>query len=355
MINYRTQPIEVDALRELMQLMAAAAGCDPEAARTIAETHLESDLRGISVQGLNHLVFSHIPDMLKGKIDPSGKPNIINEGETFAFIDGNNGPGPVAAFFAADMAAKKARDKGVSVIGIRRSHDIFQVGLYVERIARQGLIGFAFTDDPTPVIAALGGCRAVMGCNAMAIAVPTQKDPFLLDFSPAATGSTPVRFARRYGTALPEGVAVDADGNPTTNPHAVGDGDGYQPEKGAILPAGSKGYGLLLVIDFLSGALMSCNMGTDHFTQPGAIKGHFFIAIDPSIFGSIDEFRQAVSNRIKSLKEAQTAPGVSEIRTPGEGSFKRRGKSLAEGKVLIDAEVWKDTLRLCNELSVKVP
>lgn len=241
MINYRTQPIEVDVLRELMQQMTAAAGCDAEAAQTITETHLESDLRGISVQGLNHLVFSHIPDMLQGKIDPSSKPHIAKEGETFALIDGNNGPGPVTAFFAADVAAKKARAKGLSVVGIRNSHDIFQVGLYVERIARQDLIGFAFTDDPTPVIAALGGCRPVMGCNAMAIAVPSQKDPFVLDFAPTATGSTFVRFAKRHKIALPEGVAVDADGNPTTDPHKVGDGDGYQPDKGAILPAGSKG------------------------------------------------------------------------------------------------------------------
>jgi L-2-hydroxycarboxylate dehydrogenase (NAD+) len=355
LINYRTRSIKVDVLRELMQQMAAAAGCDAQAARTIAETHLESDLRGISVQGLNHLVFSHIPDMLKGKINPSGKPKIVKEGDTFALIDGNNGPGPVSAFFAADVAVKKAGKKGVGVVGICNSHDIFQVGLYVERIARQDLIGFGFTDDPTPVIAALGGCRPVIGCNAMAIAVPAREDPFLLDFAPTATGSTFVRYAKRYGVDLPDGVAVDADGNPTTDPHAVGDGDGYQPEKGAILPAGSKGYGLLLVIDFLSGALTGCQMGTDHCTLPGAIKGHFFMAIDPMIFGDPKEFRQAVSHRIQSLQQAQAAPGVSAIRTPGEGSFKKRKKNLSAGEVLIDAELWKDTLSLCRKLGVKVP
>ena len=221
--------------------MAKIAGCDAKAAQTIAETHLESDLLGISVQGLNHMVFSHIPDMLKGKIDPSGKPCIVKEGETYAFIDGNNRPGPVTAFFAADVAAKKAIEKGLSAIGISNSHDIFQVGLYVEHITRQGLIEFAFTDDPTPAI----------GCNALAIAVPTKKDPILLDFAPTATGSTIVRFTKRYRKALTEGVTVDADGNPTTDPQVVGDADGYQSEKEAILPAGSKGYGLLLVIDFL--------------------------------------------------------------------------------------------------------
>ena len=78
------------------------------------------------------------------------------------------------------------------------------------------------------------------------------------------------------------------------------------------------------------------------------------MAINPSICGSPDHFRQAVSNRIQSLKEAKTAPGVSEIRTPGERSFERRKKNLAEGKVLIDKELWKDTVSLCNKLGVKI-
>jgi L-2-hydroxycarboxylate dehydrogenase (NAD+) len=309
----------------------------------------------VSVQGLNHLVNSHIQKIAKKKEAPASKPSIAKEGETFLLVDGNNGPGPIAAFFAVDLAIKKAKKTGSCIAGIKNSHDIYQVGLYVERIAREGLVGFVYSDDVVPVVAPLGGCKPVIGSNPMAIAIPTEAEPFLLDFAPCATLPTYVRYSKRYEASLPEGVVVDGDGNPTTDPNAVCDGAGYQGDKGAINPLGNKGYGLLLVIDFLSGAFVGCDMGMDHVNKPGSRKGHFFMVIDPTIFGSLEDFKQAVGGRIQQLKASKTAPGTSEIRIPGERSFQNRKRSLREGQVFIDEKLWEDTVTLCNELGVKVP
>ena len=355
MINRETRPIAVDALRKLMERILLAGGCDAETSQILADVHLESDLRGVSVQGLNHLVNSHIQKLRKRKEDPNGKPRIEKEGDTFALVDGNSGPGPIAAFFAVDLAVKKAKKTGCCIVGIRNSHDIYQVGLYVERIAREGLVGFVYSDDVVPVVHPLGGSEPVIGSNPMAVAIPTENEPFLLDFAPCATLPTYVRYSKRYGTELPAGVSVDSEGNPTTDPIAVCDGAGYQGDKGAISPLGNKGYGLLLVIDFLSGAFVGCDMGMDHIYKPDSRKGHFFMAINPAIFGDLEIFRQAVSGRIQQLKDSKKAPGVSEIRVPGERSFKNRNRAFREGSVLIDTELWKDTVALCNELGVEVP
>ena len=202
MINRETRPIAVDALRKLMEQMLLAVACDAETARELANVHLEADLRGVSVQGLNHLTNSHIPKLKKKKEDPAGKPSIVKETDACALVDGASGPGPIAAYFAADLAVRKAKKTGCCVVGITNSHDLYQAGLYVERIAREGLVGFVYSDDVVPVVHPLGGSEPVIGSNPMAIAVPTESDPFLLDFAPCATLPTYVRYSKRYGLSL---------------------------------------------------------------------------------------------------------------------------------------------------------
>ena len=355
MLNRETRQVRVDALRQLMEELLAAAGCDAETAAAIANVHLEADLRGIGVQGLNHLVNSHVPKLRAGKADPGGKPHIAEEGEAFALIDGANAPGPIAGLFAADVAARKGRQAGSCIVGVTNSHDMYIAGYYAERIARAGLVGFVFSDDVVPVVHPLGGAEPVIGSNPMAIAMPTETEPFLLDFAPCATLPTYVRYAKRYGVALPEGVACDSEGRPTTDATKVCDGAGYQTGVGAISPLGNKGYGLLLAIDFLSGAFVGCDMGPDHATAPGARKGHFFMSANPAVFGALGDFERAVSGRIRQIKDTKTAPDVSEIQVPGERSFAARAEALRMGEVAVDAVCWKDTAKLAGELGVMVP
>jgi len=222
-------------------------------------------------------------------------------------------------------------------------------------MARAGVVGFVLSDDVVPVVHPLGGVEPVIGSNPMAIGVPTETEPYIIDFAPCATLPTHVRYAKRYGKTLPEGVVADAQGGRTTDPREVCDGDGFQPHTGAINPLGNKGYGLLLVIDFLAGAFVGCAMGTDHALKPGAMKGHFFMAADPAKFGGLTAFKRAVSGRIKQVKESTKAPGVGEIRVPGERSFASRGRALRDGKVTIDEICWEDALKLAAELEIDVP
>ncbi len=96
----------------------------------------------------------------------------------------------------------------------------------------------------------MDGCSACIGApqrlvNGPSSGVPTETEPFIIDFAPCATLPTHVRYAKRYGKTLPEGVVADAQGGRTTDPKEVCDGDGFQPHTGAINPLGNKGYGLL--------------------------------------------------------------------------------------------------------------
>ncbi|MEM6905394.1 MAG: Ldh family oxidoreductase [Pseudomonadota bacterium] len=355
MLNHRSRPVKIDTLRAFMEELLAAVGFDPATAETVANIHLESDLRGVHVQGFNHLINSHLQYYLEGKADPHGKPEIAREGPSFALINGNSGPGPIAALFACDVAVEKAKAAGSAIVGINNSHDLFHAGLYAERVARHDLIAMLFSDDVVPVVHPLGGTEPIIGSNPLAWAAPTGGDPYLIDFTPCATLPTYVRYSRRYGGEMDSSLVADADGNPTTDPHRVSIGLGHAEHTGAINPGGNKGYGMLLMIDFLSGAFVGADMGMDHVTKKGAQKGHLLIAMDPAMFGSTEAFKTAVDARIQAIKSSKKAPGIDEIRVAGEGSFARRRQAIAAGQVMIDTFCWEDALALASDLGVEVP
>ena len=189
----------------------------------------------------------------------------------------------------------------------------------------------------------------------VAWAAPTGGDPFLIDFTPCATLPTYVRYSRRYGAEMDPSLVADADGKPTTDPHKVSIGLGHAEGLGAINPGGNKGYGMLLMIDFLSGALVGADMGLDHVTKKDAKKGHLMIAMDPGMFGSTAHFKAAVDARIEAIKSSKRAPGVDEIRVAGEGSFARRRRALERGAVKIDRFCWDDAVALAERLGVSPP
>lgn len=355
MMNLKTTTVKLDGLRKMMEGMLAAAGCDAETAKALADLHLEADMRGVGVQGLSHLVNSHIPHLRNGKIDPAGKPKIVRETDTSALIDGNNGPGPIAGVFAADLAARKAKKAGIAAVGVVNSNDMFIIGYFADRMAEAGAIALVFSDDEVCGVHPIGGADPVIGTNPMAIAVPTDEEPFVHDFTPTAYLPTYTRYAKRYGVAIPEGSAVDAEGRPTVDPKAVWGSGEKNVRMGAISPLGNKGYGLLLAIDFLSGALVGCDMGTDHESKKNPSKGHAFIALDAGLFVTQDQFRRAVSGRIRKLKGSRTAPGVREIRVPGERSHQSRKRAIETGEVTLDRICWEDAKKLARELGVATP
>ena len=356
MFNDRYVQITLDQYHDIATDLLRAAGCSNETAEILAENHMDSDLRGVGVQGMNHLVFDHIPQMLMGRVKPDKKPNVIKEDTSYALIDGNRGPGQLAAYLAVEIACKKAKDSGICMVGIRNSNDLFRAGRYVEMIAEQGLIGFLFSDDAMPIVHPLGGAAPVIGANPMAIGVPGDNVPFVIDFAPCSTLTTWIRYSQYYGDRLPEGWATDKNGNPTTDATKVSNGREYSQDAGAINPGGNKGYGLLLAVDFLAGALTGSHMGVEHQRRfPEDIKGHLLIAIDPGAFGDPRVFIKAVRTRMDEIKNSRKAQGSSEIRIPGERSYAAREKALAENKVKIDLFLWEDIKKLCAKLNVTVP
>jgi|SRR5579862_174973 len=353
MAERKTRIVRPEILRDLMERMLHAAGCEAEAAAIAAGVFLEADLRGIGLQGLDHLP-TMIQSLRSGKTIGSAKPRIVKEGDAFALIDGGAGPGQVAAILAADLAAAKAGKAGVASIGIMNSSDIFMIGFYSERIARAGCVGFVFSDAVPLLVHAHGGVEGVLGTNPLSIAVPTEgANPLVLDISTSAWSGSRVRQAAYHDELVPEGIGVDREGRSTRRATEI--------RKGALSPmAAHRGFGLSLCVALLSGPLVGAQVGkalADSLNvRPGGPvgKGHLFLAFDPACFGDPGAFRRSASAYIQEIKSSRKAPGVTEIRVPGDRAFAARDRSMREGVTIYDV-VWKNTEKLAEELGVRMP
>src|SRR5690606_8255515 len=147
-----------------------------------------------------------------------------------------------------------------------------------------GLVGMVFSNAWPPRVHAVGGIDRVLGTNPLAIGIPNDGDPVVVDMATSATAIGHVRMASHAGQGIPPGVAIDGGGKPTTDPAAA--------IAGALSPlGGAKGFGLGLCVALLSGPVIGAVLGDrlDRVSGQGdgeaGQRGHLFIALDPAAFG----------------------------------------------------------------------
>jgi ureidoglycolate dehydrogenase (NAD+) len=151
--------------------------------------------------------------------------------------------------------------------------------------------------------------------------------------------------ARIENQPLEPGLAVDADGNPTTDPHAARAGI---PLGGPTY--GYKGYGLALMIDLLCGAMNGMTYGRhlnnmyEDLDRPRKI-GHLMIAIDPGRFAGGETLEATVDAMVKDLKTQ------GEILHPGEPELIAEKERRASG-IPIDNEAFADMIAWSKKLGV---
>lgn len=353
MTERKTVIVSVPVLRDYMERLLLSVGCERINAEIAADVFLEADMRGVGLQGLDHM-HSMIRGIRNGHIDPKGIPRVKNEGAAFVLIDGARGPGQAAAVLAADLGVKKAREAGTCAVGIVNSSDIFMLGYYAERIAKAGLIGFVFTSS-APLVHPHGGIDRILGTNPLALAFPTADNfPVIIDMATSALSASRVRQASYFGEDVPDGVGVDELGKPTCDPAIM------RP-RGAIGPfGGHKGFALALAVALLSGPLVGAEVGLALRTWltdaqgPQGIWGHFILVVDPACFGDTGAFRVATSAYLNEIKASRKAEGIAEILIPGARALATREKSQREGVTLYEV-VWMRAQELAQELKVLVP
>ena len=250
----------------------------------------------------------------------------VHETEASALIDGGNHVGYYAVHHAAEVAIEKAKHNKFAVVGLYNSQLSGRNAYYVEKIVKHDLVGI-HTASASPVVAPMGGTRPVLGTNPFCIGFPSARGPVIFDMGTASTMLGEVILRSRLNEALPEGVAIDAQGRPTTDAHAA--------LEGAILPfGGHKGYGLSFTIQAL-GLLAGAAMGRGRVND----YAFLFIVFDPGLLVPTAQFKRETEELIQRIKATPRQPGVDEILIPSERSFRTREIARREG-IAVDRKVY---------------
>ncbi|GHU07332.1 sulfolactate dehydrogenase [Alphaproteobacteria bacterium] len=253
---------------------------------------------------------------------------IERETKVSAVLDGGKNPAIVVAKMAVDIATQKAKGNGIAIVGARNTFSSNGAqSYYVEQIAKQDLIGVMMSRSPGSV-APFGSIDPLFGTNPIGYGFPTETDPIVFDGATSAMTFYGLVVAKAHGEKLPEGVATDKDGNPTTDPSAVIDG-------GAIVPFGNshKAAGFGMFVELMAGPLIG-GAYLDHKTFDKE-WGSTIIAIDPSIFVDLDVFKKNCSDFVEVIRKSRTRPN-EQIYFPNDKS--RRNYALAEKSGMVDVD-----------------
>jgi len=305
-----------------------------------ANALINAELVGAPTHGLSRLKM-YCDRINKKVINPKPKIKIKKISQSIAHIDADNSIGFVAADIGIKHAINNAKKTGFGLVGIKKSGHYGLSGYYAEKAVKKNLIAFCFTNAP-PAIAPHGAKKSLFGTNPICFGTPTSsKVPFILDTSVSVINRGKIRVAARSGKKIPEGVALDKNGKPTT--------DAKKALAGVQLPiAGFRGSGLAWMVDILSGVLTGGNHGGkvkdpfDDFSGPQNI-GHLFIVIKPNLF--VNNYNQRIKENIKRIKKLPKIKGVKKILYPGQNKLERYKKNLKKA-ITIPKNILEDLKKL---------
>jgi LDH2 family malate/lactate/ureidoglycolate dehydrogenase len=217
-------------------------------AERIAECIVLADLRGVSTHGVFR-VATYLKRLRLGLFEPNPAIVVERVGQAVAAIDGGNSFGMVVATRAKDAAIAIACETGIGMAAVRRSTHFGMAACYPMQAIAAGMIGIVWT-NASPALPPRDGRAPFFGTSPMAHGVPAgEEEPFLLDMAMTVLARGSVFLAKGRGERIPEGLALDAEGRPTSDP------DAFLADSSMLAFGGVKGASLSFLMDILAGVL----------------------------------------------------------------------------------------------------
>ncbi len=343
--------IDADLLKNFCCDVLLKLGITKESADIVSDHLVWADLMGISSHGVTRLGI-YVKRIQTGLTNAKPNIHIVRESPSMAVLDGDNGLGQVVGVKAVELAIEKANKVGVGVVAVRHTTHFGCAGYYALKAIEKDMIGVVMSNAPS-TMAPWGARVPYLGTNPIAFGIPTREfPPILLDMATSIVARGKIILAAKEGKTIPEGWAVDPEGEFTTDPESA--------LKGAVLPfGGPKGSGIALMIDILSGILSGAEFGShigslyDDFSKPQNV-GNFIMVFNIENFCPVNEFKERVELMRQEIKSLPKAKGVDEILLPGELEFRRYVENKRSG-IQLGPEVIKELKEVGKLLSVNFP
>ena len=340
--------VDADGLRAVVADLFQARGTRESDAAAVADALVWANLRGIDSHGV-----SRVPRYLelfdKGESVADAVPTVTRPRAAIAIIDAHAAPGPVALNRAADEAVAAARTCGVGWASVRGTVHTGAIGYYTSRAAQAGMAAIGVVAG-VPNMAYAGARGAAVATSPLSVAVPAGRHELvLLDMATAVMALGRIAQLKAAGKELPPGVALTADGEPTTDPAL------------AKVPApvgGPKGSGMSLVFEMLASGLAANPIVPAYHSGTKEGRRHrqnaFLLAIDVTAFVPLDEFKVSVDETVDAIKSLPPADETHEVLIPGERG-RRSERERSSAGIPLGPKVWRELTEIATGLGVDVP
>jgi ureidoglycolate dehydrogenase (NAD+) len=350
-----------EPLQEFAKEVLVKVGMPPDDAATEAEVIVWANRRGVDSHGVQLLPwYIEAVDIGHMKVKPDIK--IVKETPVALSIEADHAFGAVVTTFAMKKAMAKAKEIGIGWAFIRRTNHQGCMGYYPLMAAQNDMAGITWVCGNTSM-PPFGSKFPGLANNPIAISVPSKRHrPLVLDMATSIIAGAKLMVFKDKGLPIPEGWALDEDGNPTTDPWKAR----------LLLPIGGpKGSGLSLMLECLGSLIVDFpkvepvvtgkqppfGMGT-MVGNPDRIRQHIqnsvVVAIDIGTFTELAKYKEHIDNMIDGIKSLPKAEGFDEIFVPGEPEWRTWDERTRNGIPL--PEKTADNLsKLGERLGVKLP
>jgi len=301
--------ITIDAARELVAAALQRAGAGPAMAQAAARALVLAEAQGLASHGLSR-VAQYSGHLRNGRVNGAAVPAVRRSKGGAAIVDAQEGLAFGACELAVHEAIARAREFGISVVDVVNSHHCGVVVDHLRPASAAGMVGLGFSNSPAAMPAA-GGRHPVFGTNPVAAIFPRRDGvPLMIDLSLSEVARGKLMVAAQQGRSIPPGWALDASGQPTTDPQAGMDGSmlpfGTGAPTGPGLANSPKGAMLALVVELLVSALIGANFGfeaSSFFVDEGNRPhlGQTFLVIDPEALAGREGFLDRVEVLVREM------------------------------------------------------
>ncbi|WP_408006913.1 Ldh family oxidoreductase [Pseudalkalibacillus sp. A8] len=329
---------------ELIVDVLTKIGLTSEQAQMASEIMNYADVRGIDSHGLI-LLNTYIDRINKKIIRKNPNYKWDKKSEIISVLDGDHGMGHFMGHLAMREAIKIAKEKSLGLVLVKNATHYGASGYYTELAAKHKMIGFT-TTNTMPLMAPTGGAERILGNNPISFSIPRQnEDPVILDIASSVVAAGKLILVNQKNEIIPEGWALDKEGNPTTDPN-----EGYEGG-GTLLPiANHKGYGLALIMDILAGVLTGSGYGKN---VGHSDIGFVMMAMDVDQIMPKEIFNKRLDSLISMVKSTKKGNENNTIYLPGEIEYLKKKEREQDG-ILINENLYKEIEKLTLDLEISI-
>jgi uncharacterized oxidoreductase len=356
-----TVTIQAPALEQMIRGIFTAIGCAEAEAGDIASHLVGSNLAGHDSHGVVR-VPRYVDWHKAGHLHAGRVPEVVTDGGAFLLLDAQFGFGHAVTKQAVAMGIGRAKQHGAAVVALRNSGHCGRIGTYAEQALAEGLLSIHFVNVAGSfLVAPHGGVDRRFSTAPIAIGVPLENRPVVLDFATSLVAEGKILVASNGGKPLPPDALIEPDGRLSGDPHTL---YGEYPQVGARIPGngpgairafgGHKGSGLALMCELLAGAFTAGGCAGPRNERGFITNGLLSIYLSPAHFGTEAEFQRTGREYLDWVAGSRPIDPATPVMLPGEPEARSRDKRLRDGLPL-PADIWEDPRRTATALGVPVP